>query len=370
MAEPPQREKCRGEQGRRCFETHVRAHESRAAVAKSRDVGPERKLTRSLGRRFRHHIWSELTLSINGARVEAFDPLCLDARCERHGAEPFGEPLSFWVAERAGGELREVTARFSVLPIAQWAHLSPKEKRALGITKGAGVSVVRSGREVDYGWFFLSAKRRENYDDWWRCEVSFDPALDEQFGLTHSKQQIKPSQELLELLSPHISATAKALSRYVRGRHAALKSEQPGVTPPAHDSPVSPKSTASSIISSPSVTSSTMSGSPHPSAPASPLSGERIDIASRWRGWRAVRDPLVIDKAGAPPISSLSLSGERRLVFSGALRDALEAADTASLSALIQSLALSALEVSSSLNPERGEAELLDALNRVLSREV
>ncbi len=28
-------------------------------------------------------------------------------------------------------------------------------------------------RESDYGWFFMGPKRKENYDDWWRCEVAF-----------------------------------------------------------------------------------------------------------------------------------------------------------------------------------------------------
>ena len=65
-----------------------------------------------------------------------------------------------------------VRVRFSELPVAQWSRLSNEEKRARGITKCAGVSVVRAGREVDYGWFFLGEKRRENYDDWWRCEIS------------------------------------------------------------------------------------------------------------------------------------------------------------------------------------------------------
>ena len=65
-----------------------------------------------------------------------------------------------------------------------------------GIVKAAGVSVVRAQREVAYGWFCMGRKRRENYDDWWRCEVSFEPDLDEYFGLTHSKQGINPTAEL------------------------------------------------------------------------------------------------------------------------------------------------------------------------------
>ena len=62
--------------------------------------------------------------------------------------------------------------------------------KAFRRTNYAEVAGIRAGREVDYGWFFLGGKRRENYDDWWRCEVRFDPVLDELFGITHSKQAI------------------------------------------------------------------------------------------------------------------------------------------------------------------------------------
>jgi hypothetical protein len=50
-------------------------------------------------------------------------------------------------------------------------------------------------REIDKGWYFMGKKRQENYDDWWRCEVRFPPAIDELFGVTHSKQGISPVQE-------------------------------------------------------------------------------------------------------------------------------------------------------------------------------
>jgi hypothetical protein len=44
--------------------------------------------------------------------------------------------------------------------------LSNEEKSSLGISKRAGVSILRGGREIDYGWHFMGSKRKENYDDW------------------------------------------------------------------------------------------------------------------------------------------------------------------------------------------------------------
>ena len=65
--------------------------------------------------------------------------------------------------------------------------MTNEEKRFFGITQNAGMSILRAGREIDFGWFFMGGKRKENYDNWWRAELSFDPALDELFGVTSYK---------------------------------------------------------------------------------------------------------------------------------------------------------------------------------------
>jgi hypothetical protein len=113
--------------------------------------------------------------------------------------------------------------------VAEWHELSNDEKRARGIANCAGVSIVRGRREVDFGWFFMGAKRRENYDDWWRCEIRFNPDLDDAFGITHTKQQIRPKEYLIEALQPIIADTAKALNSRVRQRHLNLKTEKTGI---------------------------------------------------------------------------------------------------------------------------------------------
>ena len=108
-------------------------------------------------------------------------------------------------------------------PVHEWHKVSNEEKRRIGISKGAGVTVVRGGREVDYGWFFMGGKRRENYDDWWRCEIQFDPVLDEAFGITHTKQQVRPQPHLIEALTADIEETARALNSRARKAHLAVK---------------------------------------------------------------------------------------------------------------------------------------------------
>jgi len=124
-----------------------------------------------------------------------------------------------------GSSLSTVLVTFAELPIESWHRLSNDDKRVFGITKGAGASIVRSGREVDYGWFFMGSKRKENYDDWWRCEIQFDATLDELFGVTHTKQGIHPTGILKNILTPDIERVAHILNRRVRERYLKVRSE-------------------------------------------------------------------------------------------------------------------------------------------------
>lgn len=184
----------------------------------------ERKLLLSLGRRFRHFLWNGVVIKVNSERVRPIDPLFLHTDAMFNGAAEFAT-LEREIAVTPGDSRSTgvVRVRFSELPVADWARLSNQEKRERGIAKGAGVSIVRAGREVDYGWFFLGGKRRENYDDWWRCEIQFDPVLDEGFGITHTKQQIRPRPDLVEALTTDIENTARALNSRARRAHLSVR---------------------------------------------------------------------------------------------------------------------------------------------------
>lgn len=187
-----------------------------------------RKLEAELARRFRHYIWKGVRISINGETLKPFDPLYLRLDAEVSGARPFGEELVYEVRADSNDPRTtgRVVVRFSELPVHEWHALSNDDKRRLGISKGAGVSIVRAGREVDYGWFFMGTKHRENYDDWWRCEVQFDPILDEGFGITHTKQQVRPQSHVIEALTPDIEGLARALNARARKSHMAVKAAE------------------------------------------------------------------------------------------------------------------------------------------------
>lgn len=209
-----------------------------------------RKLTIALGRIFRHFLFKGVSIEINGTQVKPIDPLYLNTGSVQSGARQF---QSTWTCEvyadpaADDSPIGKVQVLFSELPVGAWHDLSNDQKRDLGVANGAGVSIVRADREVDFGWFFMGAKRRENYDDWWRCEVRFDPVLDEAFGITHTKQQIRPKDFLSEALIGFMETTAKALNARARDTFAGIKTnrasdsaEQIAVSRDARMSPLPP----------------------------------------------------------------------------------------------------------------------------------
>jgi hypothetical protein len=189
-----------------------------------RKLGPlSRRLRAELGRLFRYQLWAGKRLQINGEAVLPFDPLFEKEGANLVGAKSFGPEVPY-ETEVPGASPRRasvVKVRFTELPIRQWHSLSNNEKNSHGIAKNAGVSIVRAGREIDRGWFFMGQKRKENYDDWWRCEVRFEPDLDELFGVTHTKQEIHPGEKLLSILVPDMERIARELNG--RARRAFLE---------------------------------------------------------------------------------------------------------------------------------------------------
>ena len=181
-----------------------------------------RRLLEDLGRIFRHFIETGTRITVDDDVVTAIDPLFLMNSGRLSGASPFGDVLKYSLSGSSSTS-GDIVVRFSELPVEDWHQASIKEKRRLGITNTPTVSVLRANREIDQGWFFMGDKRRENYDDWWRCEINFEPELDEAFGVTHTKQGIRPSQHLVEVLSQDLEPIARALSKRVRRRFEVAK---------------------------------------------------------------------------------------------------------------------------------------------------
>lgn len=182
----------------------------------------ERALHRDLGRTYRRFLQNGLTLTINGRAVEPVDPMLLTTSVEGHAARLAFEPLRYEL-ETASGATSFVTVRFVTLPVHRWHRLDNVTKRRIGIIGSGGVSIMRAGREIACGWHLMGSKRKENYDDWWRCEIEFEPILDEHFGITINKQGIRPSQVLREALEPELESIARLLNARVRQAFEEVK---------------------------------------------------------------------------------------------------------------------------------------------------
>ncbi|MBS1702852.1 MAG: ATP-binding protein [Armatimonadetes bacterium] len=171
-----------------------------------------------VSRKYRHHLLRGVEISVDNDVCLPFDPLlCVGWGTDEPCATPWGPILVLHL----DGFDKPISVSFSLLRVADLAQLSAKEKKRRGIVGKAGVSIVRAGREIDYGWYFID-RRRENYDDWWRAEVAFDPEHDELFGVSYSKQGIRPTEALRVALSLHLTAASKQLQRLVREAHASL----------------------------------------------------------------------------------------------------------------------------------------------------
>lgn len=59
------------------------------------------------------------------------------------------------------------------------------------VKKLEGISIVRAGREIDFGIFDFYDRVNNPYHRWWGCEICFNPVLDELFGVSNNKQQVE-----------------------------------------------------------------------------------------------------------------------------------------------------------------------------------
>lgn len=85
--------------------------------------------------------------------------------------------------------ISKIEFRFTIAnPTIQ--NLGGNSKVGKHYADNVGISFVRAGREIDFGSFgFLDSS--EPRHRWWGAEVRFDPVLDELFGVTNNKQEVR-----------------------------------------------------------------------------------------------------------------------------------------------------------------------------------
>lgn len=194
------------------------------------------KLEFALGRKFRHLIVSgthNIRLITIGHEENALDvlpndplflmkpnyvlgnvnnPTSISERANIDCTEPifskFGDdviiPVSYLNKETGNPSTSNVTVRFSTVRAEFYDRTAiPSQNvgdKPLGkyVKKLEGISVVRAGREIDFGTFDFYDKTNKPHDRWWGCEILFDPMLDELFGVSNNKQQVELSRSIYE----------------------------------------------------------------------------------------------------------------------------------------------------------------------------
>lgn len=166
-----------------------------------------------LGRVFRHYLFDGSKLFVHNEPVEPIDPLFLDARCEFNGArEKLSHPVP--VVDENGEVRGLATVRISILPEAWFRNQNEDiDRKKLLKQRPRGFSVLRNGREIDYGLFGL--RTGHWICDWWGGEIDFKPELDEAFGVTHTKQGIKIGGDLVDCFKKAMQPTLGSVSKEI-----------------------------------------------------------------------------------------------------------------------------------------------------------
>ncbi len=95
-----------------------------------------------------------------------------------------------------------VTLKFSIVKEKFYDKNAISDRKNPGSTdmgdyveKLEGISVVRAGREIDFGTFDFYSDKNNPYHRGWGCEINFEPELDEVFKVANNKQHV----ELIEV---------------------------------------------------------------------------------------------------------------------------------------------------------------------------
>lgn len=167
-------------------------------------------------------------------QLKANDPLYLLEPSNVPGAdgkatnELFEDPYSLDI-EYDQGKFSKIEIRLSIaLPTTQAAEAGGT---SLGkhYLKNTGISFVRAAREIDFGSFGFLKNSADTRNRWWGVEVRFNPELDELFGVTNNKQQIRgfrrldmtQDKEFVESLH-EISSDPDNVGRYKAKLHLQL----------------------------------------------------------------------------------------------------------------------------------------------------
>jgi hypothetical protein len=169
-------------------------------------------LLKEFGVTYRNFL-GQLTVAVHGAEVEPTDPLFLtpgaryyDIDEDRAIALP---PTEVEVKDRKTGEVAgvikvrysQMPATFLRVPADKMKYKGGKNNPRLEVRKANnGIIVLRAGRQIDVVNAQCEWTKFQTNDHYIGVEVDFPPSLDEEFSITTSKQQVRLSNRLWDIL--------------------------------------------------------------------------------------------------------------------------------------------------------------------------
>lgn len=205
-------------------------------------VGLRSNLARHFGVTY-HKLLDQTAINVDGASVRPIDPLFLTEGREMHALDDDrAQALDPIVIRLTSGdqsdEAGEITLRYAWLPPTFGAI--DKSRDATGLNANArfailkgyhGIVFSRNGRVID-----LAARTPWttfiNNDRYIRVEIEFSASLDEQFGVTTSKQQVTVSPAMWDRLRE--AGLHKAVE-HLRAKVRMAKAERTRVVEPASE---------------------------------------------------------------------------------------------------------------------------------------
>lgn len=107
------------------------------------------------------------------------------------------QKIRYWDRETKTAKEGEVTLTFSIVKekFYDLEHMpNPNPGNTdMGKYVGSleGISVVREGREIDFGEFGFYSDKNSPFHRWWGCEIAFDRELDQVFKVANNKQHVE-----------------------------------------------------------------------------------------------------------------------------------------------------------------------------------
>lgn len=215
-------------------------------------------LLTDLGVIYRHFL-SDTTITVDGEIVEPCDPLFLtegfryyDLDSDRAKALP---PAVVEVKDKSTGDVvGRMRLRFSLMPPTFFRKPEYKDNHKSTGSKAMnerlpiadannGIVFLRNSRQIDVvrpPRRFKGAALNSTTDRFWGVEVDFDATLDEEFSITTSKQQVKPSDRIWDILESKAKIfevignmrtdyKKRATEIKLKAEHSATGTERPSV---------------------------------------------------------------------------------------------------------------------------------------------